>query len=411
MLGLLDIIIDPEKRYFMCTGITMCTRSLGFSLEMANKLLMSSISSNYTILNVLGHGCYGDVLQCLKRDTKEMVAVKVLKQKSSQNSTIQEVTILEKLRCLDPNKSNIVRCHEWFHWEGRTFMVFEMLDMSLFEYMSRREWKPVPLNGIRIIIRDVATALKALKGLGLVHTDLKPDNILLVHHQTKPFRAKVIDFGLTLTTSQTGPQQTVQALGYRSPEIILGLTFNEAIDIWSLGTILAEMLLGFLLFPGTHEYDVLCRGADAAHRSACIDLLKDMLQMAPWSRITPNKILAHPFLTRSDRSTANSCPRQAARTDVKHRPKAEDDRGRVAQPVNHITPGRDLVLESISYTDSASNRASDTGSSSHASEVNEPERKKEEIKLGCTTSLAVQNPNEFSGLFRTATTDKTNFCH
>lgn len=115
-----------------------------------------------------------------------------------------------------------------------------MLDMSLFGYMCQREWELLPLNGIRTIIRDVrtpdrkqfvklcaiptppnpshsvrsqvATALNALKGIGPIHADLKLDNILLVHHQTKPFRVKVIDFGLTLETSQA---QTVQALGYR----------------------------------------------------------------------------------------------------------------------------------------------------------------------------------------------------
>ncbi|XP_068570101.1 homeodomain-interacting protein kinase 2-like [Cebidichthys violaceus] len=344
---------------------------------MANKPPINRISGNYKILNVLGQGCYGDVVECFKRDTEETVAVKVVKQRNSRRSNMREMLVLEQLRCLDPDESNIVRCLEWFHRSDRSFMVFEKLDMSLHEYMTRRKWVPMPLDGIKTVIRDVATALSALKGLDLIHTDLKLDNVLLVHHQTQPFRVKVIDFGLCLETSEASPHLCVQPICYRSPEVILGLSFTEAIDIWSLGLVMAELLLGFRLFPGKHVYDTLrfmvdllgdppnrlldggintglfCRGTykyrmfrrwtlmtpmdfqaetgikpsenrrhqfsslddlktlsahqtntDAADRNACVELLKRMLQMDPRNRITPNNILAHPFITRS---TGNSC--------------------------------------------------------------------------------------------------------
>ncbi|KAF1390223.1 hypothetical protein PFLUV_G00055850 [Perca fluviatilis] len=122
---------------------------------MANQLLINTISGNYKILKVLGQGRYGQVVKCFKRDTKETVAVKVLKRRYSQYRDKREVSMLEKLRCLDPDKSNIVRCHEWFHRIDRTFMVFEMLDISLHEYMYQRKPYPLPLNGIRTIIKDV----------------------------------------------------------------------------------------------------------------------------------------------------------------------------------------------------------------------------------------------------------------
>lgn len=83
---LLDTSMDAEKRHFRSTWVLFP--------EMANKLLTSSISRNYTVLGVLGVGCYGDVLQCLKWDTNEMVAVKVFKQKCPQNTNIREVSCL-----------------------------------------------------------------------------------------------------------------------------------------------------------------------------------------------------------------------------------------------------------------------------------------------------------------------------
>ncbi|XP_068453606.1 homeodomain-interacting protein kinase 3-like [Clinocottus analis] len=363
---------------------------------MAKNPLINEISENYKILNFLGQGTYGYVVKCLKQDTGEIVAVKALKERNSKHSDISEVTTLDKLRLLDPDKNNIIRCLEWFHRCDRTFMVFEKLDVSLFDYMCQQEWVPLPLSGIRIVIRDVATALTALKDLGLIHTDLKLDNILLVHHQMLPFRVKLIDFGLTLETFEAKPLSNIQPLWYRSPEIILGLPFNQAIDVWSLGAVMSMMLLGFSLFQGRHEYDLLrlivdllgepprrllngglntplfCHGrrkyrmlmhwrvmtttefhagtgirpqerkeypcsslealkticqhqedsADAADRNACVELLKEMLQVDPKCRITPNSILAHPFITRGDFGTGNSCPPQAVQGHTTNPPKA-----------------------------------------------------------------------------------------
>ncbi|XP_059188528.1 homeodomain-interacting protein kinase 2-like isoform X2 [Centropristis striata] len=232
-----------------------------------NKPLVNTISDNYKILKVLGQGCFGQVVHCLKQDTKENVAVKVLKLRNQQHGNQRELRILKKLRCLDPEKNNIVRCLEWFCKIDRTFMVFEMLDMSILDYMRLTNFAPLPLHGIRTIIQDVVTALSALKGFGLIHTDLKLDNIMLVDHRRQPFRVKLIDFGLTLEKPEVHPGLGVQPLWNRAPEVIVGFPFSEAIDIWSLGTVMAELLLGFPLFPGQYEYQVL---------SFIIDLLGDL---------------------------------------------------------------------------------------------------------------------------------------
>ncbi|KAK9514949.1 hypothetical protein VZT92_025630 [Zoarces viviparus] len=442
-------------------------------------------SGNYQILNVLGQGCFGKVVECFKRDTKETVAVKILKRRNSLRSNLREVFILEKLKCLDLDKSNIIKCLQWFCRRGRTFMVFEKLDMSLDKYMSQRDWVPMPFNGIRIVIRDVATALAALKGLGLIHTDLKPDNILLVDHRTQPFRVKVIDFGLSIERSKALHNICVQPICYRSPEVILGLSFTESIDVWSLGLVMAELLLGVILFPGANEYDTLrfivdllgelpkrllnvgintgefyhgsrqclmflgwrlmtqkefqaatgietsdnrcyqfssldelktfslsphqTNSADAADREACVELLKKMLQMEPRTRITPNNILAHPFIARS---SGNSClnetvaagtswspaisNKDTAEPNADHSPlavqnnmtnpppMAEDDRDHILGTVNNISYDTGLVLESISdpvntgsFVDWDSVEELDSSSStnsSHVIEVCVPER-------------------------------------
>jgi len=101
----------------------------------------------------------------------------------------------------------------------------------------------------------VLTALLKLKQLGLIHADLKPENIMLVDPVRQPYRVKVIDFGSASHVSKAICNTYLQSRYYRAPEIILGLPFGEAIDMWSLGCVVAELFLGWPLYPGSSEYD------------------------------------------------------------------------------------------------------------------------------------------------------------
>ena len=94
-----------------------------------------------------------------------------------------------------------------------------------------------------------------LKQLGLIHADLKPENIMLVDPVRQPYRVKVIDFGSASHVSKAVCNTYLQSRYYRAPEIILGLPFCEAIDMWSLGCVVAELFLGWPLYPGSSEYD------------------------------------------------------------------------------------------------------------------------------------------------------------
>ncbi|KAI3365133.1 hypothetical protein L3Q82_010117, partial [Scortum barcoo] len=102
----------------------------------------------------------------------------------------------------------------------------------------------------------LATALDSLKSIGLIHTDLKPNNIMFVDHVKKPFQVKVIDFGMAVLTSEA-PQMINQTPCFKAPEIIMGLPYSEAVDVWSLGCITAMMVFGFQLFPGRLDYETL----------------------------------------------------------------------------------------------------------------------------------------------------------
>ncbi|XP_067462125.1 homeodomain-interacting protein kinase 1-like [Thunnus thynnus] len=237
------------------------------SFQLSERLLttMSSMTCNknpfelpetYEFMKVLGQGGFGVVLKCLKKDTKDIVAVKIPRHDHDHNATdIKEFCMLKKLMHHNLDKYNIVKFYDWFEVRNGKALVFESLDISLGKYI--RYHHPLCLSKIRVIIQQLATAFDALKRIRVIHTDVKLDNIMVVNRWTNPLRVKLIDFGLATPATQTWTGMRLQTVYYRAPEIILGLPCSEAIDMWSLGSVVAAMILGCILFPAKDEYEAM----------------------------------------------------------------------------------------------------------------------------------------------------------
>ncbi|XP_059916195.1 homeodomain-interacting protein kinase 3-like [Gadus macrocephalus] len=218
--------------------------------------VLCSAKNSYEVLEFLGRGTFGQVVKCWKRGTNDVVAVKILKNHPSYARQGQiEVGILSRLSNENADEHNVVRALECFQHLSHTCLVFEMLEQNLYDFLKQNKFNPLPLKIIRPILQQVATALKKLKCLGLIHADLKPENIMLVDPTRQPYRVKVIDFGSASHVSKAVCSTYLQSRYYRAPEIILGLPFSEAIDMWSLGCVMAELFLGWPLYPGALEYD------------------------------------------------------------------------------------------------------------------------------------------------------------
>ncbi|XP_061736606.1 homeodomain-interacting protein kinase 3 isoform X1 [Nerophis ophidion] len=218
--------------------------------------VLCSLKNTYEVLGFLGRGTFGQVVKCWKRGTGEVVAIKILKNHPSYARQGQiEVGILARLSGENADEHNLVRAFECFQHRSHTCLVFEMLEQNLYDFLKQNKFSPLPLKVIRPVLQQVATALKKLKGMGLIHADLKPENIMLVDPVRQPYRVKVIDFGSASHVSKAVCSTYLQSRYYRAPEIILGLPFCEAIDMWSLGCVIAELFLGWPLYPGALEYD------------------------------------------------------------------------------------------------------------------------------------------------------------
>ncbi|KAF9793293.1 kinase-like domain-containing protein [Thelephora terrestris] len=219
----------------------------------------NAFSARYLILDILGQGTFGQVVKCQNMKTHEIVAVKVVKNKPAYfNQSMMEVTILELLnnQC-DPNdEHHILRLRDSFIHRSHLCLVFELLSSNLYELIKQNQFQGLSTQLVKVFTAQLLDALTVLKDARLIHCDLKPENILLRSLQSP--QIKVIDFGSACHERQT-VYTYIQSRFYRSPEVLLGIPYNAAIDMWSLGCIAVELFLGLPLFPGTSEYNQITR--------------------------------------------------------------------------------------------------------------------------------------------------------
>ena len=156
---------------------------------------------------------------------------------------------------------HIINLQDYFFYQEHLCMVFELLTENLYQSLQHNHLQGISLNSINFIIKQLLQAVEQVHYLGIIHCDIKPENILVkikLDKDKSDILIKLTDFGSaclknTLIFSQ------VQSLFYRAPEVILGMPYTQAIDIWSIGLVTAELFLGKPLLPGYSEYDQLAK--------------------------------------------------------------------------------------------------------------------------------------------------------
>uniref|UniRef100_A0A3P9B7V5 Protein kinase domain-containing protein n=1 Tax=Maylandia zebra TaxID=106582 RepID=A0A3P9B7V5_9CICH len=216
------------------------------------------LGDQHVVEAFLGEGGFGLVTRCRNTKNNKTVAIKV--NKSDPEILLQaklEIFILEQLRRLDPDRCNIVEWNGYFLDGERICLNFELLDQSLWDYIGDRNNQGLPMRELRPILHQLANALFHLGSVGIVHADLKPGNIMVMNRSESPVKVKLIDFGLACPASAVIPGDRVGTIGYCAPEVMLGIPYNKAIDMWSLGLVAVELATGVPLYPGEDDYDVL----------------------------------------------------------------------------------------------------------------------------------------------------------
>uniref|UniRef100_A0A182Q465 dual-specificity kinase n=1 Tax=Anopheles farauti TaxID=69004 RepID=A0A182Q465_9DIPT len=214
----------------------------------------------YEIDSLIGKGSFGQVVKAFDHEERCQVAIKIIKNKKPFLNQAQiEVKLLEMMNRADAeNKYYIVKLKRHFMWRNHLCLVFELLSYNLFDLLRNTNFRGVSLNLTKKFAQQLCTALLFLSTpeLNIIHCDLKPENILLCN--PKRSAIKIVDFG---SSCQLGQRiyQYIQSRFYRSPEVLLGIPYDLAIDMWSLGCILVEMHTGEPLFSGSNEADQINR--------------------------------------------------------------------------------------------------------------------------------------------------------
>ena len=144
--------------------------------------ILNNDDVKYTILDLLGTGTFGQVFRCQKDDTKEVVAIKVIKNKPAYHNQGQLEAKIAKLLNQKFDKTNekyIVRLLQQFECKGHICLVFELLSMSLLDILTQNQFRGLPLNVVQRFTKQILTALLTFQEAEVIHCDLKPENILL----------------------------------------------------------------------------------------------------------------------------------------------------------------------------------------------------------------------------------------
>ncbi|CAF0938845.1 unnamed protein product, partial [Brachionus calyciflorus] len=220
------------------------------------KVNKDHVAYRYEVIETLGKGSFGQVLKCFDHKRKEHVAVKIIRSKKRfQQQGMVEVNILQHLKNLDhDNGINVVHMKEYFYFRNHLCISFEILGINLYELIKKNNYQGFSIHLVRRFAYSILQCMKVMYRENIIHCDMKPENILL--RQKGSSAIKVIDFGSGCFETQR-IYTYIQSRFYRAPEIILGIPYTTAIDMWSFGCILVELFTGYPIFPGENEAEQL----------------------------------------------------------------------------------------------------------------------------------------------------------
>ena len=252
--------------------------------------------TTFQVVGLLGQGTFAQVFQCKNLDTGKMCAVKIVKNKPAytRQATI-EIEVFKAMmktnsigQRLDvtaeesTEKRNVedfmVSLLSYFMYKSHLCLVFELLGQNLYELLKQRQFRGLPIRIVKDVVKQAVAGVTELSKRKIVHCDLKPENILLVSEEMSETLAnakfkvgkdeivtketgktiKLIDFGSACFEESAGFTY-IQSRFYRSPEVLVGVNYDSAIDMWSLGCVAAELFLGLPILPGVNELDQLGR--------------------------------------------------------------------------------------------------------------------------------------------------------
>jgi len=260
---------------------------------------------DFDLLNLVGKGSFGKVIQVRKKDTGEIYAMKVLSKKhivehNEVEHTLSERNILQKI-----NHPFLVNLNYSFQTEDKLYFILDYVNGGELFYHLQKE-KKFSEDRVRYYGAEIVLALEHLHFSGVIYRDLKPENLLL----TNEGHICMTDFGLCKEGLMSPSDKTGTFCGtpeYLAPEVLQGNGYGKAVDWWSFGSLLYEMLTGL---PPFYNQDVqemyrkiMMEKLTFPHfiSAEARSLLEQLLERDPEKRLAdPNFIKRHPFFKAID---------------------------------------------------------------------------------------------------------------
>jgi len=229
--------------------------------------LAGKLISHYRVLSLVGSGGMGEVYLAEDTGLGRRVALKLLPEDLAKDGQRVNRLQQEARAASNLNHPNILTIHEIGQVGSRHFIATEFIDGETLRQRLNKE--PMELGALLQVAVDIASALAAAHAAGIIHRDIKPDNVMIRRDRI----VKVLDFGLAKLTPRnaasvetedptkllvnTEPGVVMGTANYMSPEQARGVEVDARTDIWSLGAVLYEMVTGHVPFEGQTPTDVL----------------------------------------------------------------------------------------------------------------------------------------------------------
>uniref|UniRef100_A0A1A9W6G9 Aurora kinase n=1 Tax=Glossina brevipalpis TaxID=37001 RepID=A0A1A9W6G9_9MUSC len=255
--------------------------------------------NNFDIGRPLGRGKFGNVYLARIKDSKIVVGLKVMFKQSIIECNIEhqvrrEIEIQSHL-C----HPNILRLYGYFHDEARIYLILEYAPKgTLYKALQEQPSKRFDERQSAIYIKSLASALQYLHQKHVIHRDIKPENLLLGHEGD----LKIADFGWSVHELNSVRTTLCGTLDYLPPEMVQGKTHTKNVDIWSLGVLCYELLIGKAPFLASAYDDTYKRIISADYKladhvsKAAAHFISKLLVVNPEQRLPIDQVMMHPWI-------------------------------------------------------------------------------------------------------------------
>ena len=281
----------------------------------------------FTLKERLGKGSFGEVFIATKTGSKELYAAKRLDREKSEKPKnykrlTYEINILKAIK-----HPNIVQLIDIKKTKSYYYIITEFCNGGSLSYCLRNYIEkyqiPFPEEIVQYLMRQIVDAIYYLHSNKIIHRDLKLDNILVTFLNNEDLNSlnmmkaiiKIIDFGFARNLDPSNGNLAYTVLGtpnYMEPQILENMEtktknitgYDEKADIWSLGTICHEMLVGHMTFDGKNNYEIWQKVREGTYSlplnisKESVSFINGMLQNDPQRRLSAAELLNHNFLVK-----------------------------------------------------------------------------------------------------------------